>query len=454
VKFFGAEMEAYRLYTVLPRLLTFIDLLCNTYVRMNRTRLRGQEGEAEARCSTQALFHVLLTLCRVMAPLSPFMAETQYRNLRRALPEASPENELSVHWLQMARANEAAIDADIERRVGNLHAVLKLGRFLRSRHNLKLKLPLAEAMVIHPSAQFLQDIEGLQHYLLQELNVKRLTLSSEQGKYIALSGEPEFKSLGRKFKKKTGELSAAIKRLTHAQLLALDTDGRLEVCGETLSAEDVKITWNFQGDADKWVFKEADGAIVLLDRRVSPKLRDEGTAREVCNRIQKLRKLGRLSPADRVNVFYRVVNAESGEEEKRSEQGDAVRVRAVFSEFAGLIEKHTRIRCLPWSLKQALIGDVCRETTEVDGVQVELVLCNLQIFLRQNSPALTKLQPQELHNVERYLQCQDRRTLQEKYPNGSTLNICVDAKQYSLTVGEDFVYDAAELAQQEMLDID
>merc|ERR1712013_154745 len=65
VKFFRAEMEAYRLYTVLPRLLTFIDLLCNTYVRMNRTRLRGQQGEAEARSSTRALFCVLLTLCQV-----------------------------------------------------------------------------------------------------------------------------------------------------------------------------------------------------------------------------------------------------------------------------------------------------------------------------------------------------------------------------------------------------
>lgn len=60
VKFVLAEMEACRLYTVLPRLLRFIDLLCNTYVRMSGTQLQGQLGEADARGSTQAPFHVLL----------------------------------------------------------------------------------------------------------------------------------------------------------------------------------------------------------------------------------------------------------------------------------------------------------------------------------------------------------------------------------------------------------
>lgn len=163
VKFFRAEMEGYRLYTVLPKLLSFIDLLTNTYVRMNRTRIRGQVSKDDAHCSTQALFHVLLTLCQLMAPMTPFIVETMYINLRSALGE---DAELSVHFMDIPVPNESAIDEDIERRVRNLHHSIKLGRYLRSKHMLKTKMPLAEIMVVHQDQQFLDDVEGLKVWSL------------------------------------------------------------------------------------------------------------------------------------------------------------------------------------------------------------------------------------------------------------------------------------------------
>eukprot|EP01083_Nonionella_stella_P219841 787075_1 len=300
-------MEAYRLYTVLPRLLHFIDLLCNTYVRMNRNRIRGQISKQDTLCSTQALYHVLLTLCQLMAPLSPFIVETMYINLRGALGN---DSELSIHFMDIPTPNENAIDLNIERRVQNLHSCIKLGRYVRDRHALKTKLPLAEMMIVHQDAQFLKDVEGLKNYLLSELNVKKVTFSNEMADYIFLSGEPQYKSLGVKFKRKTGQLSQAIKKLKHAELQQLVDDGELKCCDEILSIDDVKVVWNFRGDEKKWVFKEGEGAIVLLDRRITKELKDEGTAREICNRIQKLRKLGGLVPADVVNAFYYVVNDE------------------------------------------------------------------------------------------------------------------------------------------------
>lgn len=280
-------------------------------------------------------------------------------------------------------------------------------------------------------------------YLLGELNVKAVTFSNEMADYISLTAEPEFKSLGRKFKRKTGTLTKAIRKLSHEELVQFVGNGEMSLCDETVSTEDMKVIWNFQGDTTKWVFKEEDGAIVLLDQRLTKRLRDEGTSREICNRIQKLRKLGRLTPADRVNVFYRVVPDGVDAEEKKEENVDSL--SSVFVDFSDLIEKHTRIKCLPWSIKEEYIGNVCSEVTDVEGHKVELALCNLQLFFNKKGPNVAKLKKEELFNVERYLQCQDRSAMEQQYPNGSTFECTVDDKQYAFEVGTDFSYhyDAA-----------
>eukprot|EP01083_Nonionella_stella_P017795 49862_1 len=211
---------------------------------MNRNRIRGQVSREDTLCSTQALFHVLLSLCQLVAPLSPFIVETMY-NLR----------------------NEDAIDLDIERRVQNLHKSIKLGRYVRDRNALKTKLPLAEMMVVHQDAQFLCDVEGLKEYVVNELNVKQVTFSAELADYIKLSAQPEYASLGAKFGKKTGKISRAIKALSHEELVAFVENESFVIDGdETITTEDVRVIWNFCGDESKWVFKEAegDGAIVLM----------------------------------------------------------------------------------------------------------------------------------------------------------------------------------------------
>ncbi|XP_052619626.1 isoleucine--tRNA ligase, cytoplasmic-like [Lactuca sativa] len=87
-------MDAYRLYTVVPYLLKFIDNLTNIYVRFNRKRLKGRTGEDDCRTALSALYHVLLTCCKAMAPFTPFFTEILYRNLRKV----SNGSEESIHF--------------------------------------------------------------------------------------------------------------------------------------------------------------------------------------------------------------------------------------------------------------------------------------------------------------------------------------------------------------------
>jgi isoleucyl-tRNA synthetase len=94
VFFVRQEMEAYRLYTVVPFLLKFVDNLTNVYVRFNRKRLKGRTGEDDSRIALSTLYYVLLTTCKAMAPFTPFFTENMYQNLRRA----TPNSDESVHY--------------------------------------------------------------------------------------------------------------------------------------------------------------------------------------------------------------------------------------------------------------------------------------------------------------------------------------------------------------------
>lgn len=104
VRFVRQEMEAYRLYTVVPYLLKFVDRLTNVYVRLNRKRLKGKrgegseegDGEGDASLALSTLFHVLLTLCKAMAPFTPFFTEAIFQNLKKALPAQQQED--SIHF--------------------------------------------------------------------------------------------------------------------------------------------------------------------------------------------------------------------------------------------------------------------------------------------------------------------------------------------------------------------
>ena len=90
VKFITTEMAAYRLYTVVPRLVKFVDILTNWYVRSNRKRLKGEAGRTDCLRSLETLFGVILTMVKMMAPFVPFLTEHMYQKLRMLLDSEAP----------------------------------------------------------------------------------------------------------------------------------------------------------------------------------------------------------------------------------------------------------------------------------------------------------------------------------------------------------------------------
>uniref|UniRef100_A0AAQ5XS02 isoleucine--tRNA ligase n=1 Tax=Amphiprion ocellaris TaxID=80972 RepID=A0AAQ5XS02_AMPOC len=311
IQFFKAEMDAYRLYTVVPRLVKFVDMLTNWYVRTNRRRLKGESGTEDCLWALETLFSVLFSMCRLMAPFTPFITEMMYQNLRHLIDPASVEEKDSgsIHYLMLPQVRETLIDKRIESAVSQMQSVIELGRVIRDRKTLPVKYPLKEVVVIHQDAEALKDIQSLQKYILEELNVRQLTLSTDKDKYgIRLRAEPDHMVLGKRLKGAFKAVTASIKELSSEKLEAFQKTGSITVDGHELHEEDLRLMYTFDqssGSAAQYEAHSDAQVLVLLDVTPDQSMVDEGVAREVINRIQKLRKKGHLVPSDEITVYYR-----------------------------------------------------------------------------------------------------------------------------------------------------
>lgn len=163
ISLFREKMAAYRLYSILPRLLDLVDELTNWYIRFNRRRLKGEDGKEDTVAALNTLFETLLTLCRTMASISsslwavfsalttlwhmrqssytPFLTENLYQTPREYIPEdPSVPDPRSVHFLSFPEVKEEYFDALIERQAQRMKAVIDLTRNIREKHNLSRKV--------------------------------------------------------------------------------------------------------------------------------------------------------------------------------------------------------------------------------------------------------------------------------------------------------------------------
>ncbi|KAI8840090.1 tRNA synthetases class I-domain-containing protein [Chytriomyces cf. hyalinus JEL632] len=315
IKFVREEMAAYRLYTVVPQLLALIDTLTNWYIRFNRKRLKGDYGVEEADKALQTLFEVLFTLSKMMAPFTPFLTETMYQNLKTCIPESAniAEDNRSVHFLMFPDVKTQYFNADIERAVSRMQSVIELGRYIREKRGLALKAPLRELIVINKDPVFQSDIHSLESYIKEELNLKTVTTTADEAAYgVRYELKPDFKVLGQKLGKDLSRVKKALTTLSPAQVAAYVTDHVLVVEGITLGEGDLEVVRLFgasQGGKDasvksKYEAKSSGDVLVILDVEEDLELVQEGLARELVNRVQRLRKKAGLQPVDDVKYFY------------------------------------------------------------------------------------------------------------------------------------------------------
>jgi isoleucyl-tRNA synthetase len=297
IAFVRQEMAAYRLYTVVPRLLTTIDELTNWYIRFNRKRLKGDDGVDEATMAMNTLCEVLFTLCRIMAPFTPFMTESIYQSLKAVLKDGEDGNggkakdARSVHFLTFPTEKAHFANADIERRVGRMQKVIELGRAIRDRKTIPLKTPLSEIVIISPDQEYRSDVESLERYISEELNVRSVVVTADEDVYgVKYKCLPDAKGLGQRLKKEFQKVANAAKTVDSNALKTYLTTQKINLAGFELGPGDLHVVRFMEEGHEKY---EADfelDVLVLMNCEVDDELKMEGIAREIVNRVQRLRK--------------------------------------------------------------------------------------------------------------------------------------------------------------------
>ncbi|KAF9583789.1 isoleucine--tRNA ligase [Lunasporangiospora selenospora] len=306
IKFVRNEMENYRLYTVVPRLLRLIDELTNWYVRFNRRRLKGENGLEDGVFAMNTLFEVLYTLVRAMAPFTPFLTETMYQTLKTFLPkDPNVVDDRSVHFLDFPEVKEEYFDDDIERAMSRMQAVIELGRTVRERKTISLKTPLKELVAIHPDPQYHADVKSLESYIVDELNVRTLVVTSDEAQYgVKYKVEADLRSLGAKLKKDAAKVKNALPKLTDEEIKSFIRTRQITIEGHDLGEEDLTVVRYFESSENSLETNTDKDVLILLDVKRYPELEQEGLAREVINRVQRLRKKAGLEPTDMIHMYY------------------------------------------------------------------------------------------------------------------------------------------------------
>ncbi|KAL7270886.1 isoleucine--tRNA ligase [Rhizina undulata] len=326
LKFVNQEMEGYRLYTVVPRMLEMIDNTTNWYIRFNRKRLKGEYGMEDTLHALNSLFEVLYTLVRGVAPFAPFLTDNIYQRLRPYIPENYlPEDARSVHFLRFPEVREELFDEEVERRFGRMQKVIELARISRERKAIGLKTPLKTLIVIHPEQEYLDDIKSLEDYITSELNVRDLILSSDEEKYgVEYKLQADWPVLGKKLKKDLIKVKNALPLVTSARVKQYVAEKEIEVGGIKLVEGDLVVVRGLVASEDMKNMETniENEVMTILDTALHKELQSEGLAREIVNRVQKLRKKAGLIATDDVKMEYRILKDPIGLSEVFVEHGE------------------------------------------------------------------------------------------------------------------------------------
>ncbi|MBP1650880.1 MAG: isoleucyl-tRNA synthetase [Bacteroidetes bacterium] len=287
---------------------TFVDEhLSNWYVRLCRRRFWKGEYEHDKISAYQTLFECLETLSKLMAPVSPFFADWLFNNLNKV---SKRSDRVSVHHVDFPTVVTAAIDAELEERMQLAQDISSLVLSLRKKVNIKVRQPLQKILIPVQDGHLKDQVEKVAHLIKSEVNVKGIDYLTETAGFIKKKIKPNFKSLGSKMGAKMKAVAAAITTFTDADIAALERDGQFNLLIENeqvlIVLSDVEI---ISEDIPGWTVANKGALTVALDITITPELLDEGNARELVNRIQKIRKDNDFELTDRIQVKMAVAES-------------------------------------------------------------------------------------------------------------------------------------------------
>ena len=299
VKRVDEYLDGYKVTEATRVLESFVDELSNWYVRRSRERFWVKDMPEDKVNAYLTLYTSLVTIAKISAPMIPFMTEDIYRNLVCSVDKSAPE---SIHLCDFPVADESMIDESLEENMDEVVDVVVLGRACRNAAAIKNRQPVAKMYV---KADKTPD-ESFIAVIAEELNVKTVEFTDNVREFTTYSFKPQLRTVGPKYGKHLGFIRGALASLDgNAAMDELERDGyiRLENAGEeiTLTKEDLLIEMTkkegFESLSDK-------GVTVVIDKRLTPELIEEGNVREIISKIQTMRKDSGFEVMDNILVAF------------------------------------------------------------------------------------------------------------------------------------------------------
>ncbi len=302
IKTVDKGLSEYNIFESARALQDFTDDLSNWYVRRGRERYWGHEMTEDKISAYTTLYTVLVTMAKISAPFTPFMAESIYQNL---VPDFYKDAPISVHLCSFPVVNEKYIDLELEKGMKSVLDIVNLGRACRNTSNIKNRQPLQKIFVC---ADVKNDLSsGLLEIAKDELNVKEVEYLKSATAFISYKLKPQLKTLGPKYGAKLGKVKAFLE--------SCDANNVVET---VKSGSSYKV--NFQGDdfeftiddllissesAEGYTAASDNGLTVVLDTHITEELKELGIKREFISKIQSMRKDAGFEVTDRINVCFK-----------------------------------------------------------------------------------------------------------------------------------------------------
>ena len=299
VKTVQADFENYEPTHAVRTIQQFVDEhLSNWYVRLCRRRFWKGDYTEDKIAAYQTLYKCLLTISKLIAPVSPFFADKLYIDLNSV---SKKENAESVHLSDWPETNDKEIDSSLEERMQIAQDISSLVLSLRKKVNIKVRQPLNKIMIPVLNAIFKSQVEAIQDLVLSEVNVKALEFITDAEGVIKKKAKANFKLLGQKLGKNMKAAADVIALFNQKEIADLERNKAITVLVNDkpveILLEEVEI---FSEDIPGWQVASKNELTVALDITISTSLQEEGNARELVNKLQKMRKDGGFNITDRV----------------------------------------------------------------------------------------------------------------------------------------------------------
>ncbi len=292
-------LSNYKITEAARVLLDFTDKLSNWYVRRSRERFWVKGMPEDKINAYMTLYTAIVTLCKLAAPMIPFMTEDIYRNMVCSIDKTAPE---SIHLCDYPVCNEKFIDKELEAHMDEVLSIVVLGRAARNASAIKNRQPIGKMFIKADSIaldKFYTDI------IAEELNIKEIEFTDDVESFTSYSLKPQLKTVGPKYGKFLGQIrtmlpaldgNQAVKELDAKGFITLDIDGT-EI---KLEKEDLLIE---AMQTEGYAFESDYGITVVLDTNLSDELIEEGFVREIISKIQSMRKDSDFEVMDHIRIY-------------------------------------------------------------------------------------------------------------------------------------------------------